>query len=95
MKKRGKHSKLMYQTSAADLIKQEIKVHDSQKTKQLAFEENNDNYLNKMSTFASLQNEFGKDTINDFAQNFILSLGGNNMYDEFFTAENLSKIPGF
>ena len=48
-----------------------------------------------MSTFASLQNEFGKDTINDFAQNFILSLGGNNMYDEFFIAENLSKIPGF
>ena len=48
-----------------------------------------------MSTFASLQNEFGKDTINDFAQNFILSLGGNDMYNEFFTAESLTKIPGF
>ena len=95
LKRRGKQSKLMSQTSAAELIQQEIKIQDSSRTKQLAYEQNNDNYLNKMSTFASLQNEFGKDTLNDFATNFILSLGGNDMYSEFFATESLSKIPNY
>ena len=88
-------SKLMHETSAAELIKQEIKVQDSTRNKQLAFEENNVNSVKKMSTFASLQNEFSRDTLNDFATSFILSLGGNDMYNAYFEAENLKKIPNY
>ena len=33
--------------------------------------------------------------MNDFATNFILSLGGNDMYSEFFATESLSKIPNY
>ena len=85
----------MHETSAAELIKQEIKVQDSTRNKQLAFEENNVNSVKKMSTFASLQNEFSRDTLNDFATSFILSLGGNDMYNAYFEAENLKKIPNY
>ena len=95
LKKKGKMSKLMHETSAAELIKQEIKVQDSTRNKQLAFEENNVNSVKKMSTFASLQNEFSRDTLNDFATSFILSLGGNDMYNAYFEAENLKKIPNY
>ena len=97
LKKRGKQSKLMSQTSAAELIKQQTQYKDSNKTKVLAFEENQnkENTINKMSTFASLQNEFGKDSLNDFANSFIYALGGNDLYSDFFAAENLGKIPNY
>ena len=50
----------MSQTNAADLIKGTMKKKSSNRTKQLAFEDDNENFVNHNNSYASLMSEFDK-----------------------------------
>ena len=96
LKKPSGQKKMMSQTNAAELIKRTMRKKDSNRTKQLAFEINNENSMQQFSTYNSLQSEFDKQAqLQSIAQSYILSLGGCDMYMDYNATESLSKIPNY